>query len=305
MQLHFNMSQEFVCSLAILIVIPHCSIRISDSSNQPIVSSSRSELRKNGKFRSKRKPRVLFSQSQVLELERRFRQQRYVSAPEREILAQSLNLTATQVKIWFQNRRYKSKRVQIENNNNTSTSNHNNNNSNSTGRANNVDNNNSNSNNNNNNNHKSIGSNMISTTFKGIENDLHINGIDLNERRNNKPIDLLENGGDEHGPINADGQAAIQCNKPSEYVPLVSISSGKPDSHLNDEPYYLNRNSTVHVPPPPHYSSTLYPSAAAAAAATTLYSSLNQTSSYEPYSNHTPSGQTAAFSCYDKTPYWM
>lgn len=95
-----------------------------DSLNQPIVSSTRSELRKNGKLRCKRKPRVLFSQSQVLELERRFRQQRYVSAPEREILAQSLNLTATQVKIWFQNRRYKSKRVQIETNNNISTSNH-------------------------------------------------------------------------------------------------------------------------------------------------------------------------------------
>ncbi|XP_031617763.1 muscle-specific homeobox protein tinman-like [Contarinia nasturtii] len=93
---------------------------ISNSLNQPIVSSTRSELRKNGKLRCKRKPRVLFSQSQVLELERRFRQQRYVSAPEREILAQSLNLTATQVKIWFQNRRYKSKRVQIETNNNIS-----------------------------------------------------------------------------------------------------------------------------------------------------------------------------------------
>lgn len=84
------------------------------------MTSSRSELRKNGKLRCKRKPRVLFSQGQVLELERRFRQQRYLSAPEREILAQTLNLSATQVKIWFQNRRYKSKRVQIEaSNNNT------------------------------------------------------------------------------------------------------------------------------------------------------------------------------------------
>lgn len=60
--------------------------------------------------RTRRKPRVLFSQAQVFELERRFKQQRYLSAPEREHLAQMLKLTSTQVKIWFQNRRYKCKR---------------------------------------------------------------------------------------------------------------------------------------------------------------------------------------------------
>uniref|UniRef100_A0A8D0HAQ8 NK2 homeobox 3 n=1 Tax=Sphenodon punctatus TaxID=8508 RepID=A0A8D0HAQ8_SPHPU len=60
--------------------------------------------------RSRRKPRVLFSQAQVFELERRFKQQRYLSAPEREHLASALKLTSTQVKIWFQNRRYKCKR---------------------------------------------------------------------------------------------------------------------------------------------------------------------------------------------------
>uniref|UniRef100_A0A452R6D9 NK2 homeobox 6 n=1 Tax=Ursus americanus TaxID=9643 RepID=A0A452R6D9_URSAM len=62
------------------------------------------------KARQRRKPRVLFSQAQVLALERRFKQQRYLSAPEREHLASALQLTPTQVKIWFQNRRYKCKR---------------------------------------------------------------------------------------------------------------------------------------------------------------------------------------------------
>jgi hypothetical protein len=62
------------------------------------------------KQRTRRKPRVLFSQAQVFELERRFKQQRYLSAPEREQLANLLKLTSTQVKIWFQNRRYKCKR---------------------------------------------------------------------------------------------------------------------------------------------------------------------------------------------------
>ena len=59
----------------------------------------------------KKKRRVLFSKAQTYELERRFRQQRYLSAPEREHLASMLNLTPTQVKIWFQNHRYKTKKA--------------------------------------------------------------------------------------------------------------------------------------------------------------------------------------------------
>lgn len=62
----------------------------------------------------KRRPRALFSHAQVYELERRFAVQKYLTAHEREQLASLLHLTETQVKIWFQNRRYKSKRQQIE-----------------------------------------------------------------------------------------------------------------------------------------------------------------------------------------------
>ncbi|XP_006631743.1 homeobox protein Nkx-2.5 [Lepisosteus oculatus] len=80
--------------------------------------SSRKEQREEAKAedaerprqRKRRKPRVLFSQAQVYELERRFKQQKYLSAPERDHLANVLKLTSTQVKIWFQNRRYKCKR---------------------------------------------------------------------------------------------------------------------------------------------------------------------------------------------------
>ena len=45
------------------------------------------------------------------ELEKRFGKSRYLSAPEREMLASDLSLTPTQVKIWFQNHRYKTKKA--------------------------------------------------------------------------------------------------------------------------------------------------------------------------------------------------
>ncbi|XP_065071386.1 homeobox protein XENK-2-like isoform X2 [Rhopilema esculentum] len=67
--------------------------------------------------RQKKKPRILFSQSQVTELEQRFKQQKYLNANEREQLANKLNLTPTQIKIWFQNKRYKCKKQSIESRN--------------------------------------------------------------------------------------------------------------------------------------------------------------------------------------------
>ena len=60
----------------------------------------------------RRKRRILFTQAQIYELERRFKQQKYLSAPEREHLASMIGLTPTQVKIWFQNHRYKTKKSQ-------------------------------------------------------------------------------------------------------------------------------------------------------------------------------------------------
>ncbi|XP_061179656.1 homeobox protein zampogna-like [Saccostrea echinata] len=62
----------------------------------------------------KKRSRAAFSHAQVFELERRFRHQRYLSGPERTDLANTLKLTETQIKIWFQNRRYKTKRRQIQ-----------------------------------------------------------------------------------------------------------------------------------------------------------------------------------------------
>lgn len=64
--------------------------------------------------KKKKRSRAAFSHSQVFELERRFSIQKYLSGPERSDLAHRLKLSETQVKIWFQNRRYKTKRKHIQ-----------------------------------------------------------------------------------------------------------------------------------------------------------------------------------------------
>ncbi|KAK0397518.1 hypothetical protein QR680_002153 [Steinernema hermaphroditum] len=57
----------------------------------------------------KRRQRSSFSAVQVHFLEVEFRKQRYISPESRARLSSTLGLTQQQIKIWFQNRRYKSK----------------------------------------------------------------------------------------------------------------------------------------------------------------------------------------------------
>ncbi|KAF1432884.1 Homeobox protein Dlx4b, partial [Eudyptula minor novaehollandiae] len=69
------------------------------------------ELRINGKGKKLRKPRTIYSSLQLQALNQRFQQTQYLALPERAELAAQLGLTQTQVKIWFQNKRSKYKKI--------------------------------------------------------------------------------------------------------------------------------------------------------------------------------------------------
>lgn len=63
---------------------------------------------KMGLPKSGRKPRrrrTAFTHAQLAYLERKFRCQKYLSVADRSDVAETLNLSETQVKTWYQNRR--------------------------------------------------------------------------------------------------------------------------------------------------------------------------------------------------------
>lgn len=64
------------------------------------------------KLKRKRKLRTVFTEKQLEGLENKFSEKKYLSVPDRMELAGRLELSETQVKTWFQNRRMKCKKQQ-------------------------------------------------------------------------------------------------------------------------------------------------------------------------------------------------
>jgi hypothetical protein len=60
-----------------------------------------------------KRARTIFTTEQLERMEREFHKQQYVVGHERMYLANTLNLTEAQVKVWFQNRRIKWRKVHM------------------------------------------------------------------------------------------------------------------------------------------------------------------------------------------------
>ncbi|XP_067275668.1 homeobox protein BarH-like 2 isoform X2 [Pseudorasbora parva] len=94
---------------------PHPLSSEPTPSQTPVSISSESETEHSTqRLKKPRRSRTIFTELQLLGLEKKFQKQKYLSTPDRLDLAQSLGLTQLQVKTWYQNRRMKWKKMVLK-----------------------------------------------------------------------------------------------------------------------------------------------------------------------------------------------
>ncbi|KAM8903178.1 homeobox protein BarH-like 2 isoform 1-T1 [Spinachia spinachia] len=94
---------------------PHPRGSEASPSQTPLSISSESEAeRGTPRLKKPRRSRTIFTELQLMGLEKKFQKQKYLSTPDRLDLAQSLGLTQLQVKTWYQNRRMKWKKMVLK-----------------------------------------------------------------------------------------------------------------------------------------------------------------------------------------------
>ncbi|CAH1969411.1 unnamed protein product [Acanthoscelides obtectus] len=93
---------------------PSLSDSISSPAFYPNITTTSTSSREtninsesSAKGRKPRRRRTAFTHAQLAYLERKFRCQKYLSVADRSDVADALNLSETQVKTWYQNRRDK------------------------------------------------------------------------------------------------------------------------------------------------------------------------------------------------------
>nr|XP_029528151.1 homeobox protein BarH-like 2 isoform X1 [Oncorhynchus nerka] len=96
---------------------PQHHSRVSEASHSetPVSISSESDTEHSTtRLKKPRRSRTIFTELQLMGLEKKFQKQKYLSTPDRLDLAQSLGLTQLQVKTWYQNRRMKWKKMVLK-----------------------------------------------------------------------------------------------------------------------------------------------------------------------------------------------
>ncbi|CAL1570939.1 unnamed protein product [Knipowitschia caucasica] len=95
--------------------LPHAHGQEPCPSQTPLSISSESDTELGTpRLKKPRRSRTIFTELQLMGLEKKFQKQKYLSTPDRLDLAQSLGLTQLQVKTWYQNRRMKWKKMVLK-----------------------------------------------------------------------------------------------------------------------------------------------------------------------------------------------